>query len=62
MRSGATEIFGRGTSSFNQVVALEPEIHALFDEILTARKLGKQTRKNFIGIYQNQQAIGILSG
>ena len=61
MRSVATEIFGRANSSFNQVVALDAEIHALFDEILTARKLGKQTRKNIVGIYQNLQAIGIIS-
>ena len=61
MRSVATEIFERGNRSFNRLVALDTEIHTLFDEILTTRKLGKQTRKSIVGIYHNLQVMGIIS-
>ena len=61
MRSVAREIFERGNHNFNQLIALDTEIHTLFDEILTTRKLGKQTRKSIVGIYHNLQAMGIIS-
>ena len=61
IRSVATEIFERGNRSFNRLVALDTEIHTLFDEILAGRKLGKQTRKSIVGIYHNLQAMGIIS-
>jgi len=61
MRSVATEIFERGNHNFNKLIALDTEIHTLFDEILTTRKLGKQTRKSIVGIYHNLQVMGIIS-
>jgi rubrerythrin len=47
MRSLATEIFQRGQPLYQKLSDLDSEIHALFDEILTARKLGQQTKKAF---------------
>lgn len=47
MRSLATEIFQRGQPLYEKLTDLDREIHALFDEILTARKLGQQTKKAF---------------
>ncbi|HBB33556.1 MAG TPA: molecular chaperone DnaJ [Cyanobacteria bacterium UBA8803] len=61
MRSLATEVFQRGTSSFNKVSELDREIHALFDEIFTARKMGKATKKKIQKVYQNLQMAGIIS-
>jgi hypothetical protein len=61
MRSVATEIHGRCTSCFQKMASLDEEIHSLFDEILTARKLGKQTRKNIEQVYHSLQVAGIIS-
>jgi len=61
MRSLATEIFHRATPKFKQMTDLDQEIHALFDEIFTTRKLGKQTQKNIKSVYRNLQMAGIIS-
>jgi hypothetical protein len=61
MRSLATDIFHKGTPSFKKLAELDEEIHALFDEILTQRKFGKQTKKNIEGVYRNLQMAGIIS-
>ncbi len=61
MRSVATEIHGRCSPCFHKMASLDEEIHTLFDEILTARKLGKQTRKSIQQIYHNLQVAGIIS-
>jgi hypothetical protein len=61
MRSLATEIFQRGNSTFNQVATLDREIHVLFEEIFSNRKLGKQTKKDIQGIYRNLQMAGIIT-
>ena len=61
MRSVATEIHGRCTPCFQKMASLDEEIHALFDEILTTRKLGKQTRKNIEQVYRSLQVGGIIS-
>jgi prefoldin subunit 5 len=61
MRSFATEIFHRGTPSFQKLAALDEEIHSLFDEIFATRKFGKQTKKNIEGIYRYLQMAGIIS-
>ncbi len=61
MRSVATDIFHRGTPSFKQMAELDQEIHALFDEILTTRKFGKQTQQKIEEIYHSLQLAGIIS-
>jgi hypothetical protein len=40
---------------------LDAEIHALFAEILTTRKMGKQTQKNIESLYRSLQMGGIIS-
>ena len=61
MRAVATEIHSRCTPCFQKMASLDEEIHSLFDEILTARKLGKQTRKNIEQVYRSLQVAGIIS-
>ena len=61
MRSLATEIFQRGQPLYEKLTDLDREIHALFDEILTARKLGQQTKKRILGIYETLQLTGVIS-
>ena len=40
---------------------LDQEIHALFEEIFTTRKFGKQTFKNLEAVYLKLQLTGIIS-
>ncbi|MGB7375481.1 MAG: J domain-containing protein [Rivularia sp. (in: cyanobacteria)] len=61
MRAVATEIHSRCTPCFQKMASLDEEIHSLFDEIFTARKLGKQTRKNIEQVYHSLQVAGIIS-
>lgn len=61
MRSLATDIFHRATPSLKKMSDLDREIHALFEEIFTSRKFGKQTEKNIKGVYLNLQRAGIIS-
>ncbi|MDY7012941.1 MAG: J domain-containing protein [Cyanobacteriota bacterium] len=61
MRSLATEVFHQGISSLEKMADIDREIHALFDEILTKRKFGQQTRKKIEAIYANLQSSGIVS-
>ncbi|MEM9925461.1 MAG: J domain-containing protein [Cyanobacteria bacterium P01_D01_bin.50] len=61
MRSVAAEIHSRCTPCFQKMASLDEEIHAVFDEILNVRKLGKQTRKKIQQIYRNLQVAGIIS-
>ncbi|BAY22391.1 heat shock protein DnaJ-like protein [Calothrix sp. NIES-2100] len=61
MRSLATEIFHRASPSLQKMADIDREIHALFDEIFTKRKLGKQTEKNIKAVYRNLQVAGIIS-
>lgn len=61
MRSLATEIFHKATPNFQRMAELDKEIHALFDEILTKRKFGKQTKHNIEKVYRNLQFAGVIS-
>lgn len=61
MRSLATDIFHRATPKFQKMAELDQEIHALFKEILTTRKFGKQTQKNVEAVYRQLQLTGIIS-
>ena len=61
MRSVATQIYQRTTPKFQKINALDEEIHALFNEILTKKKLAKQTKHKIEQIYRNLQVAGIIS-
>lgn len=61
MRSIATQIYQRTTPKFQKINALDEEIHALFNEILTKKKLAKQTKHKIEQIYHNLQVAGIIS-
>ncbi|BBD66246.1 heat shock protein DnaJ domain-containing protein [Nostoc commune NIES-4072] len=60
-RTFATEIFHKASPSFQKMAELDQDIHALFDEIFTTRKFGKQTLKNIEAVYLNLQLTGIIS-
>ena len=60
-RTFATEIFHKASPSFQKMAELDQEIHALFEEIFTTRKFGKQTFKNIEAVYLKLQFTGIIS-
>ncbi len=61
MRSLATEVFHKVSPNMKTMAELDVEIHALFAEILTTRKMGKQTQKNIQSLYRSLQMGGIIS-
>ena len=61
MRSLATQTFHRGAPVFQQLMEIDQEIHAMFKEILTGRKMGKKTRQYILEIYQHLQLAGMVS-
>lgn len=61
MRSFGAEFFTKATPLFQRMAELDREIHTLFDEIFTTRKLGKQTLKNIEAVYWNLQVAGVIS-
>ena len=61
MRSLATEVFHKVSPNMQTMAELDAEIHALFTEILTTRKMGKQTQKNVQSLYKSLQMGGIIS-
>ena len=61
MRSLATEVFHRVSPNMKTMAELDAEIHALFAEILTTRKMGKQTQKNIQSLYRSLQMGGVIS-
>lgn len=61
MRSLATEVFHKVSPNMQTMAELDAEIHALFTEILTTRKMGKQTQKNIQSLYRSLQMGGIIS-
>ncbi len=61
MRSIAREIYQRTTPCFQKIQVLDEEIHAMFKEILTKKKIGKQSKRKIERIYSNLQAAGIIS-
>ena len=61
MRSLATEVFHKVSPNMQTMAELDAEIHALFTEILTTRKMGKQTQKNVQSLYRSLQMGGIIS-
>lgn len=61
MRSVATKTFHRITPVLQNLMALDREIHSLFQEILSTRKMGRQTRLYVQEIYQQLQFAGVIS-
>ncbi len=61
MRSIATEIFQQATPLSQKLIALDAEIHHLFEAILTTKKLGKKSRQEITSLYHSLQIMGILS-
>lgn len=55
------EINKRAIPLFQKLIDLDQEIHTLFDEIFTTRKLGQQTLKNIQTIYRNLQLTGTIT-
>jgi uncharacterized protein YukE len=61
MREIGMEIFRRVSPIQQQIQELDQEIHELFSEILTTKKLGKKSREDIIGVYHNLQMMGVIS-
>lgn len=61
MHSIATEIHQKCTPRFNKLAAIDREIHTLFDEIFSKKKLGKESEKNIQQLYFNLQFSGVIS-
>ncbi|MFM6077882.1 MAG: molecular chaperone DnaJ, partial [Dolichospermum sp.] len=61
MRSLATEVFHKASPNMKTMAELDEEIHALFSEILTTRKFGKETKKKIESLYRSLQMGGIIS-
>ncbi|WP_298906076.1 hypothetical protein [uncultured Nostoc sp.] len=60
-RTFATEVFHQASPRFRKMAELDQEIHALFEEIFTTKKFGKQTFKNIEAVYLKLQLTGIIS-
>lgn len=61
MRDLATEMFQKSSPIFQKRADLDQEIHAIFTEILTTRKFGKQTQRKIESLYMSLQMEGIIS-
>lgn len=61
MRTIVTEMMGRGSGLMEQVQTLNEEIHELFQEILTQRKLGKKSRRQIEELYLSLQFQEVIS-
>jgi hypothetical protein len=57
----ALEVAQRSAPVLQQLLELDLKLHAVFADIFTGRKLGKQTRKKIETIYTNLQASGLIS-
>lgn len=61
IREIGIEIAQRSGPIRQQLLELDDKIHAVFTEIFTGKKLGKQTRKNIEKIYYTLQMAGLIS-
>jgi chaperonin cofactor prefoldin len=61
IREIGIEVAQRSAPVLKQLFELDEKIHAVFTEIFTGRKLGKQTRKNIHKIYCTLQMSGLIS-
>ncbi|WP_309741919.1 J domain-containing protein [Chamaesiphon sp. OTE_20_metabat_361] len=55
------EVAQRSAPILQQLLEIDAKIHAVFTEIFTGKKLGKQTRKNIEKIYYTLQISGLIS-
>jgi len=55
------EMFQRCSSIFQEMTERDREIHDLFSEVFTKRKLGKKSQKKVQKIYESLQMEGIIS-
>lgn len=61
MRSLGTEIAQRATPIYQKMMALDEELHQLFEAILTKRKWGKKSLKELRSLYHSLQIMGLIS-
>jgi hypothetical protein len=55
------EVAQRSAPILQQLLELDEKIHAVFTDIFSGKKLGKQTRKNIEKIYYTLQISGLIS-
>ncbi len=55
------EVAQRSAPIMEKIWSIDQKIHAVFVEIFTGRKLGKQTRQSIERIYRNMQISGLIS-
>ncbi len=61
IREIGVEVAQRSAPVLKQLLELDEKIHAVFTEIFTKKKLGKQSRKNINRIYYTLQMSGLIS-
>ncbi|MBP0017694.1 MAG: J domain-containing protein [Cyanobacteria bacterium SBLK] len=61
MKEIAVEVSRRSRPFHEQLIELDREIHAVFEEIFTTRKFGKQSRKKIEKVYRMLQMMGLIS-
>jgi hypothetical protein len=61
IREIGVEVAQRSAPIVQQLLELDEKIHAVFTEIFSGKKLGKQTRKNVEKIYYTLQISGLIS-
>ena len=61
IREIGLEVAQRSAPILQQLLAIDAKIHAVFTEIFSGKKLGKQTRKNIEKIYYTLQISGLIS-
>lgn len=61
IRSVATEMFAQASPIYQKLMELDTEIHDLFEQIFTTRKLGKKSQQDITKVYRNLQFMGIIS-
>jgi hypothetical protein len=61
IREIGVEVAQRSAPILQQLLELDEKIHAVFTEIFSGKKLGKQTRKNIEKIYHTLQISGLIS-
>ena len=61
MQSLGREIAEKASPIYQQMIALDSQMHFLFEEILTKRKWGKKSLKELRSLYQSLQLMGLLS-
>jgi hypothetical protein len=57
----AIEMTQRSAPVLQQMIEIDQKIHAVFAEIFTGRKLGKQSRLDIQRVYRHMQISGLLS-